>query len=115
MAPLPVDPNLPLIDSGDTQRTVRIPPHQAQTRKWPILHAGSTPTFDRAHWTFHIFGLVERPWQCSYDQFVALPRIQVQSVMHCVTRWSRLDMVWEGVASPELIKNVSLKPEGKFV
>jgi DMSO/TMAO reductase YedYZ molybdopterin-dependent catalytic subunit len=115
MNPLPIDPNLPLVVSGDTTRSVRIPPHQAQTRKWPILHAGPTPTFDREHWTFHIFGLVEQPWQCGCDDFMALPRVQVHADMHCVTRWSKLDMVWEGVATRELAGKVSIKPEAKFV
>jgi DMSO/TMAO reductase YedYZ molybdopterin-dependent catalytic subunit len=115
MNPLPIDPSLPLVVSGDTTRGVRIPPHQAQTRKWPILHAGPTPTFDRAHWTFHIFGLVDQPWQCGYDAFVSLPRVQVHADMHCVTRWSKLDMVWEGVPTREIAGKVSIKPVAKFV
>ena len=44
---------------------------QVLTRKWPVLHASSTPAFDRGRWTFHIFGRVEKPWQCSYDEFLA--------------------------------------------
>ena len=105
----------PLIVSPDTQRTNRIPPRQALTRKWPVLHYGSTPTFDRSHWTFHIFGLVEESWECTYDQFLALPRVQVHADMHCVTRWSTLDNLWEGVATREVLANVRVKPETKFV
>jgi DMSO/TMAO reductase YedYZ molybdopterin-dependent catalytic subunit len=73
-----------IIASPDTLRTNRIPPRQALTHKWPVLHAGSTPQFDRAAWTFHIFGLVEKPWQCTYDEFLAMPRIRVLADMHCV-------------------------------
>jgi len=109
------DPQPPLIISSDTQRANRIPPRQAQTRKWPILHAGSTPTFDRSRWTIHIFGLVENPWQCTYDEFLALPQVQVIADMHCVTRWSRLDNLWEGVSSREVISKVKPLPESKFV
>ena len=39
----------PLIESLDTKRPNRIPPRQALTRKWPVLHYGSTPAFDRAN------------------------------------------------------------------
>src|SRR5262245_20630767 len=105
------DPNLPLIVSADTQRAHRIPPRQAQTRKWPVLHYGATPTFDRARWTFHVFGLVEKPWQCTYNDFVALPRITVLADMHCVTRWSKLDNTWEGVSTREVLGKVKLLPQ----
>ena len=105
----------PLITSPDTQRPNRVPPRQALTRKWPVLHAGTTPAFDRAHWTFHVFGLVERPWQCTYDEFLALPRVRVHADMHCVTRWSKLDNVWEGVSTRTVLSKVQVKPEAKFV
>lgn len=106
---------LPRITSPDTQRQNRIPPRQALTRKWPILHAGSTPPFDRASWTFHTWGLVEKPWQCSYDEFRAQPRVQVHADMHCVTRWSKLDMLWEGVSSRTVLAHVQLLPQARFV
>ena len=67
----------PLIVSPDTRRANRLPPRQALTRKWPVLHAGGVPRFDRARWTFHVFGLVEQPWQCTYDEFLSLPRVRV--------------------------------------
>src|SRR5438105_3045337 len=105
----------PLIVSSDTQRANRIPPRQALTRKWPVLHYGPTPSFERAAWTFHIFGLVEKPWECSYDQFLALPRVTVHADMHCVTRWSTLDNVWEGVPTRDVLAKVSVKPATKFV
>jgi DMSO/TMAO reductase YedYZ molybdopterin-dependent catalytic subunit len=105
----------PLIISSDTLRQERIPPRQSLTRKWPILHYGPTPTFDRARWLFQIFGLVEKPWQCSYDEFLVLPRVRVQADMHCVTRWSKLDNLWEGVSTREILGKVTLKPEAKYV
>jgi hypothetical protein len=38
--------------SPDVRREERLPPRQALTRKWPVLHYGPTPRFDRAAWTF---------------------------------------------------------------
>lgn len=105
----------PAIVSPDVQRAERVPPHQALTRKWPVLHYGPTPPFDRARWTFHIFGLVESPWQCGYDEFTALPQVRVHADMHCVTRWSKLDMLWEGVATRTVLSHVAVKPEARFV
>src|SRR5947207_264559 len=107
--------NDPVLVSPDVRRAERIPPHQVLTRKWPVLHAGSTPSFNRAAWTFHIFGLVEKPWQCTYDEFLALPRVQVQADMHCVTRWSKLDNFWEGVSTATVLAQVKVLPEARFV
>jgi DMSO/TMAO reductase YedYZ molybdopterin-dependent catalytic subunit len=85
------------------------------TRKWPILHAGNVPDFDRAHWTFHVFGLVVKRWQCSYDDFVCLPKVQVHADMHCVTRWTKLDNLWEGVTTRTVLDRVEVLPKAKFV
>ena len=71
--------DIPLIVSPDLGRDERIPPKQVQTRKWPVLHVGSIPVFDRAHWRFHVFGLVEKRWECNYDEFLALPRVRVRA------------------------------------
>jgi len=109
------EPEPPTIVSPDTQRANRIPPRQALTRKWPILHAGSTPRFDRANWTFHIFGRVKQKWQCYYDEFLALPRVRVHADMHCVTRWSKVDNLWEGVSTRTVLGQVEVLPSAKFV
>lgn len=106
---------LPRIISRDTLREQRIPPRQHLTKKWPILHAGVTPAFHRDQWTFHIFGLVERPWQCSYEQFLALPGFEVLADMHCVTRWSKLDNLWEGVSTKTVMERVRIQPQAQFV
>ncbi len=105
----------PVLVSPDVRRDNRIPPRQALTRKWPVLHYGAVPVFDREAWTFRIFGLVERPWQCSYDEFLALPRVTVHADMHCVTRWSKLDNVWEGVSTRTVLAQVKPLPEARFV
>ena len=107
--------DLPLMVSPDVKRQQRIPPRQALTRKWPVLHAGSTPGFNRAAWTFHIFGLVENAWQCSYDDFVALPHIQVKADLHCVTRWSKLDNLWEGISTSEVMSRARVLPNAHYV
>ncbi len=107
--------DIPLKVSLDTLRDERLPPHQVLTRKWPVLHYGPTPGFDRAHWVFQVFGLVARPWQCTYEEFLSLPRIRVRADMHCVTRWSKFDNLWEGVSTREVIKHVEISPRARYV
>ena len=117
-SPRPADPtaaDLPRIVSPDILRDQRIPPRQVQTRKWPVLHAGATPRVDLATWTLRLFGAVEEPITWTWDQFRALPSVVVAADMHCVTRWSRLDNAWEGVAVAEVMRHVVAKPEARFV
>ena len=104
-----------VIISPDTQKQNRVPPGQTRTRKWPVLDAHGTPEIDLATWRFEIDGLVERPMGWSLDEFMQLPTVRVYADFHCVTRWSRLDNVWSGVATRELARIVGLKPEAKFV
>jgi len=106
-----------VIISPDTRRVQRIPPKQALTKKWPVLHAGSVPPFDPATWSFSVFPapFVSPVKQFSWAEFTALPRVRIFGDMHCVTRWSKLDNLWEGVATRELLKHASVKPEAKFV
>jgi DMSO/TMAO reductase YedYZ molybdopterin-dependent catalytic subunit len=108
-------PDMPLIASPDTARPQRIPPGQVLTRKWPVLHVGTIPRFARAHWTFHVWGLVDRAWQCSYDEFLALPHVRIQADMHCVTRWSKLENLWEGVATRTVLGQVQVSPKARYV
>jgi DMSO/TMAO reductase YedYZ molybdopterin-dependent catalytic subunit len=111
------------ITSSDVQRENRIPPRQVLTRKWPVLHAGSVPDyayFDplsrshqdwRSRWTFRIWGLIEAPWQCNYHEFIARPRVEVRADMHCATRWSKLDNVWEGVSTRTVLRKEKVLPD----
>jgi DMSO/TMAO reductase YedYZ molybdopterin-dependent catalytic subunit len=46
---------------------------------------------------------------------VRLPRVVVKSDVHCVTRWSRFDNLWEGVSVRELLERVRVRPEAVAV
>ena len=93
----------------------RLPPGQSLTLKWPVLHEGTVPRFDPKTWDFRVTGLVNKPLRVSWDEFTRLPMKQVTADMHCVTRWSRFDVRWEGVPFTEVIKLIDAKPEAKYV
>ena len=93
----------------------RLPAGQSLTLKWPVLHYGSVPHFDSAKWRFRVWGLVEQPLEFNWEGFKKLPRIKDTSDFHCVTRWSRFDNEWTGVSTREVMKQVQLKPETRFV
>ena len=92
-----------------------MPPGQHVTQRWPVLHHGSIPPFNAATWDFRVFGLVEAPLRFTWDEFLALPRVTVTADMHCVTRWSKLDNSWEGVAAREIMSRTKVRPEARFV
>lgn len=104
-----------LIRSPDTLRADRLPPRQRLTSKWPVLHYGPVQNLDAATWTLRIWGLVEKERTLSFDQFVALPRVRVLSDIHCVTRWSRLDNLWEGVSTTVICDLVNVDSRAQFV
>lgn len=93
----------------------RLPAGQSLTLKWPVLHYGAVPQFDPATWDFRAFGLVEEPKRWSYAEFMNLPKTQVKSDIHCVTRWSKLDNLWEGVSFNEIMNHVKVKAEANHV
>ncbi|MFH1651485.1 MAG: sulfite oxidase-like oxidoreductase [Chloroflexota bacterium] len=103
------------IESPDTKRSQRIPPGQKETGKWPVLHYVAPPKIDAAQWTLKISGLVQPERALTYAEFTALPMVEVFSDIHCVTRWSRLNNLWEGVGTAALKDLVSISPEARFV
>ena len=104
-----------MIRSPDTLRTVRVPPGQTATTRFPVLHYGNVPSIDLSKWEFTISGLVERERKLTHEEFMALPMVRVLSDIHCVTGWSRLDNLWEGVSTSVMKELVSILPEAKFV
>jgi DMSO/TMAO reductase YedYZ molybdopterin-dependent catalytic subunit len=116
----PIDPRSVtdpgIIISPDTLRSERVPPGQSRTRKWPVLDASGTPKLPPLDkWELLVFGLVANVLRFDWQSFQQLPRGKVFADFHCVTRWSRLGNVWEGVPIRELLSRAGVKPEAKFV
>ena len=95
----------------------RLPPGQALTQKFPVLHYGPVPPFNPATWDFRIFGLVEQEQRWTWAEFNQLPRRTINMDIHCVTRWSKFDTAWEGVHLLDLVNAglLKIKPEAKFM
>lgn len=66
-------------------------------------------------WQFAISGLVERPLEMTWKQFLNLPRKVQVSNFHCVTGWSVYDVTYEGVSISALLEVVGGKPDGRFL
>lgn len=97
-----------------TSQQNRLPPGQIITRKWPVLHYGMVPHVDLARWRFTVTGLVERPLTLGWEELFALPRRETVCDMHCVTRWSRYDNVFEGVPVQALLGSAGIRPDAHY-
>src|ERR687885_2821882 len=86
----------------------KLPPGQYLTPDFPVLSAGPTPHIPLDKWDFSIVGKVAEPKRWSWAEFRALPSQTTTTDIHCVTRWSKFDTVWEGVSLDTLLDQVQL-------
>ena len=95
----------------------RLPPGQALTQKFPVLHYGPVPAFNPVTWDFRVWGQVEKPLTLTWNEFNQLPRTRIKMDLHCVTRWSKFDTLWEGVSVRSLLDKGLVKPlpQARFV
>ncbi len=93
----------------------RLPPGQSLTQKFPVLTAGPNPRFNPETWDLRVFGEVENEMRWSWDEFLKLPTVTQTVDIHCVTRWSKFDTVWEGVLFKDFVQLFGVKPSAQFV
>lgn len=95
----------------------RLPPGQVLTQKFPILHFGLVPVFDPQNWDFRLWGEVESPVTLTWEKIQQLPRTKIKMDLHCVTRWSKLDTEWEGVALQTFVDDgiLQLKESARYL
>ncbi len=104
-------------DEEEKRKEGRLPPGQSLTNKFPVLHYGPVPQFNPLTWSFKVWGEVEQPVEWNWDEFNQLPRTKLNMDIHCVTRWSKFDTVWEGVSVRSLVdaKLIRLLPSARYV
>jgi DMSO/TMAO reductase YedYZ molybdopterin-dependent catalytic subunit len=89
----------------------RVPPGQYLVDDFPVLSAGPTPRTPLEEWDFVVTGAVSEPKRWTWEGFRALPSETVTKDIHCVTKWSKLDTVWEGVSVDNLLEDVESSAE----
>ena len=107
-------PPKPADTSKAPRQGQRLPPGQVLTDKWPVLHYGSVPKLDLSAWSFRVFGLVEREKRWTWEEFLSLPRVEVRNDIHCVTRWSKFDNLWQGVAVKDVLREAGVRTEARY-
>ena len=97
------------------QAAQRLPPGQYQTEDFPVLSMGPTPRVDLATWKFTLSEGPKPLARWTWDEFEALPRTTWRGDIHCVTKWSKLDTVWEGVTLDDLFDAAGVTPPTDFL
>jgi DMSO/TMAO reductase YedYZ molybdopterin-dependent catalytic subunit len=91
----------------------RLPPGQYLTERFPVLSAGPTPHTPLTAWDFSVVAPDGRTKSWDWEEFQALPRETITTDIHCVTRWSKFDTVWEGVSLDTLLEG--FEDAGHFI
>jgi DMSO/TMAO reductase YedYZ molybdopterin-dependent catalytic subunit len=104
-------------DEKRFQKEGRLPPGQSLTVKFPVLHYGPIPQVNLETWDFQLSGAVEKTVRLNWQEFSSLPQTEIRMDIHCVTRWSKFDTLWKGVALRTLVDMGLLRmlPAAKFV
>lgn len=92
----------------------RVPPGQSVTDGFPVLSATATPHIPLDQWTFTLKVGPKPVASWNWEQFNALPQTQLTRDIHCVTKWGKLDTVWEGVSIDALLAAASLEPPTRY-
>lgn len=88
------------------ESVLELPPGQHLTADFPVLQAGPTPRIDLDRWRFTIRDErgTEHAW--TWAQLKQLPSERPTVDIHCVTTWSKLNTMWEGVSVDTLFESI---------
>lgn len=102
----------------DKSNNPRVPAGQHLVTNFPVLHVGPTPTPDLKTWQLKVIGLVKEEKTYTYKMMTSgkiFPISTVRADFHCVTTWSQLDNVWEGVTFKDLFAQVEAHQRATFI
>lgn len=83
--------------------------------RFQVYKVTRLPVFDSDTWRFKLDGLVERPAEWNWEQFLGIARKVQVSDFHCVTGWSVYKNTWEGIPLSQLLKEAGVKPQAAYV
>src|SRR5262249_4404074 len=74
---------------------------------------GDLPSRSRADWSLKVGGLVDRPYELSYDELLAMPTTRLTRDFQCVTGWRVHDVEWKGVQLSHLLDRAGVQSEAR--
>ncbi len=94
----------------------RLPPNQqlVACNKWPVV--GETkPREDSQNWALSITGLIGRERTWSVEELLAAADVKQDVDIHCVTRWSKLNVRFRGIPLTRLLAECEPAPSAKYI
>ena len=106
----------PFKKHSDKKETIDpLPPGQTITTKLPVFSYGKTPIIGLDEWRLRIDGLVKNKKTLEWASFLELTQTTVVADFHCVTQWSRLNNLWQGVLFKDIATLVTPLKQARFV
>lgn len=98
-----------------TEKLNRLPPGQRVIEEFPVLHYDGIPEIDMDSWDFTVKGLVRNPLSLTFQEFMRLPAVEMKADFHCVTGWSKFDLLWKGVLFKTIAELANPFAETRYV
>lgn len=93
----------------------RLPPGQRLIEDFPVLHYGNIPEINMKKWNFKVTGLVKHTLIYTFEEFKGLPSVEIKADFHCVTGWSKFDLLWKGVLFKTIAELAEPLPDARYV
>jgi DMSO/TMAO reductase YedYZ molybdopterin-dependent catalytic subunit len=74
---------------------------------------GGLPSRSRADYKLKVGGLVDQPFELTYDELVAMPPTNLTRDFQCVTGWRVPDVEWRGVRLADLLDRAGVQASAK--
>ncbi len=98
----------------ESENSDRVPPGQYLASGFPVLTYGETPQIATENWELKVWGLATAK-TFTWSDLMAMPQQEFTADFHCVTRWSKLDVKWQGVKVTDFMKQVEIDPQAVHV
>jgi DMSO/TMAO reductase YedYZ molybdopterin-dependent catalytic subunit len=104
---------LAVIGNRDPTGLSQLVPAGAGFRYYSVT--GSVPKRTTANYRLAVRGLVDRPTTLTLADLRRLPQTGITADFQCVTGWRVPDVPWAGVALPDLLDHVGVRPPATAV
>ena len=74
-----------------------LPKGQTLTYGFPVLDLGVRPNISKDKWSIKVYGNVENIIDIRYEDLIKMPYVDIDEDFHCVTHWSKKNVLWRGV------------------
>ena len=84
------------------------PPNQTSVDKFPVYDiVRRRPVFNEEKYRLNVRGAVNQYFSLKWAEVLELPRVEVEAHFHCVTKWSKERLIWEGVPMRHIVERAA--------